>query len=753
VKYKITKQIAYPNVGGGLRISGITDFDAGGQMAHQRRFTYSAGMMMTKPIFYRYLQGSRPGGTSASCLPDPATEWGIPMTSFCLPQTGETNPPANVNYNRSFLVLYNNPVIPYSYSADGSPVGYDSVYEARVDGQGNDQGRTIYLYAARPDSYLFYGTNMPGTPSTADLNNGELMQELVQQRVGNNYVTLHAASYTYAIANRRTYFGYRVEYMPNYRTDGSEEFICLDPNSQFVHFYPIKTGHRNLVNKVEQDLANGITLTTTADYTYNTLNQVATETTTRSNGKTLTHKTWYPGDYTGTGDVTATMRSLNMLDYPVESISTVNNLAVDGIYTQYLSHDNIVTPATTYTLASAQPVAITPSAPGNTPDGHYEPRMNYTFDGFGNQLLSQKVNGPATNYLWDYHHSLPVAEVRNASPNDYAYTSWESDGTGNWVYMGTPVADPTAPAGRFSYPLSLGAVTMPAMNASETYVLGYWTNNGSPYSIAGNISNYPIQVRSLNGWNYYVHKLTGQSSLSITGGGNIDDLRLYPDKAQMRTSIYDPLFGVTALSDLNGKTEYYEYDGDMRLKNIRDLQGNIIRNYQYGYWGFDQANNYTVYHSAAITTTVRSNKCSVGFVGFGFGYEVPEGTYTSYISQTDADGKAQNEVRTTGQEYANVMGGCQPAACLAPQVTGVTSNGTGFTLNYTGMQGATMAFVNIVDVTTGNMSQPPSLSPTSSSGTFTGTVPAAGHMYSFQIRMSGPGCPGSIFSNQVNVQF
>lgn len=52
---------------------------------------------------------------------------------------------------------------------------------------------------------------------------------------------------------------------------------------------------------------------------------------------------------------------------------------------------------------------------------------------------------------------------------------------------------------------------------------------------------------------------------------------------QIMTYIYDSFGDVVAITDINGKTTYYEYDGFGRLKRIKDQDGNIIKTYEYNY--------------------------------------------------------------------------------------------------------------------------------------------------------------------------
>ena len=67
----------------------------------------------------------------------------------------------------------------------------------------------------------------------------------------------------------------------------------------------------------------------------------------------------------------------------------------------------------------------------------------------------------------------------------------------------------------------------------------------------------------------------------MTGGSLYDDIRIFPNDAELTTYTYDTLVGMTSSTDPKGMTTYYEYDGLQRLMNIKDKDGNIVKNYQY----------------------------------------------------------------------------------------------------------------------------------------------------------------------------
>ena len=202
-----------------------------------------------------------------------------------------------------------------------------------------------------------------------------------------------------------------------------------------------------------------------------------------------------------------------------------------------------------------------------------------TFDNNYNALLLQD-NKKSIAYIYDYSNSYPVAMVDNVDNlNNIAYSSFETNTTGNWVYTNNTVTDVNATTGKKVLNLSLGSIQKNSLNSNLPYIVSYWSNNGSK-----NVNNTPSQAgRALNGYTYYEHKVSGQSSLTISGTGYIDELRLYPDKSYMTTTSYNMLVGITSQCDVNNRINYYEYDTYNRLTLIRDQDKNIVKRFCYNY--------------------------------------------------------------------------------------------------------------------------------------------------------------------------
>lgn len=218
----------------------------------------------------------------------------------------------------------------------------------------------------------------------------------------------------------------------------------------------------------------------------------------------------------------------------------------------------------------------------------------------------------------------------NAGNSEIAYTSFESNGKGNWAFSGTPITDFNPATGEKSYKLSSGNnITKTALNATKTYVVTYWSRSG-PQSVNGSLAT--VIGNNVNGWTYYKYKITGTTTITISGSGVIDELRLYPLGAQMETYTYDPLVGMTSKCSINNDVTYYDYDAFGRLKSISDQFRKVIKKYCYNYAGQTQS------CSAAPATVNPTSLNSAIASGFTAKYtNVNTGAVTTYsISSVDA---------------------------------------------------------------------------------------------------------------------
>ncbi len=183
----------------------------------------------------------------------------------------------------------------------------------------------------------------------------------------------------------------------------------------------------------------------------------------------------------------------------------------------------------------------------------------------------------------------------------------------------------------------------------------YWTRNGSAFSITGTQSGYPLAGKTVNGWKRFEHRISGQTEVTISSNGWIDELWFYPATAKIKTYTHDPFTDVTSETDVNGRIIYYTYDGHGRLVLVKDDDNNVLKRICYNYAG--QQENCNLIGNSSQSGSFTKNNCPSGKYGTSVTYTVPSNTYYA-LSQTEADALAQADIASKGQQYANDSGIC-----------------------------------------------------------------------------------------------
>lgn len=206
----------------------------------------------------------------------------------------------------------------------------------------------------------------------------------------------------------------------------------------------------------------------------------------------------------------------------------------------------------------------------------------YEYNNYGKILEQSKTNDTRQSYIWSDLGIYPLAQVINASVATIAFASFEPEGKGGWTYTGTPLADASAPTGKNIYQ-TVSPVSKSGL-PSGTYIVSYWSKNSDGASQTVNATTGTAGP-NINGWTYYEHKIINPVSgtITVSGSGKIDELRLYPEKAQMISYTYEPIIGITSQTDANNRTTYYEYDALGRLKLIKDNDRSILKTFDYHY--------------------------------------------------------------------------------------------------------------------------------------------------------------------------
>lgn len=525
------------------------------------------------------------------------------------------------NYFGVHLMRSSDSDVPLNGSAAGVVVGYDTVTE--LEGENGEYGQKVYTYINNPDvvsSWLdqYSGNSLPEQPpygsNVPTMTNGSLLSEtdyvnnsgnmVMVKQVNNQYSTLSTLS-----TNENTIYGLTDRALPVVPHGGNciSLLNSLCTGNEVMTYQSMQSAWNVLSQKQEltyDQLNPALNSNINTQYFYDNYNhlQLTRTVTNSSNGQIMTKYMQYPLDFanvTATDPFTlgvANLQNSFMVNVPVETYIQRSN--TDGtnsrVTNAVLTYFNASTPTpslvdqTEVTSPITNFVAATTGGSGLVANATYQPQVSFdSYDSYGNILQQHKVNGMNQAYCWDYLSTLPICVVKNAAQSDIAYTSFEADGSGNWVITGGSVVAGGI-TGNSSFQLGSGAsITKPTLTAGNSYTVSYWTTNSAAYSIAGTQSGYPVKGKTItingNTWTYYEHLITGVSNLSITGTGNIDELRLYPSTAQMMTYTYTPLIGMTSSCDVDNRVTYYFYDGLERLSYIRDQDGNILKTFQYHY--------------------------------------------------------------------------------------------------------------------------------------------------------------------------
>jgi YD repeat-containing protein len=238
-------------------------------------------------------------------------------------------------------------------------------------------------------------------------------------------------------------------------------------------------------------------------------------------------------------------------------------------------------------------------------NSYYKPEINYDkFDQIKSNLLQyHKENDMNVSYIWGYNNSLPIAEVKNASCNEVFFTSYEQDvdfGSSTdhkYIYISHTGKQCDKLSSTDDY---AGVIDFNVTNLTHSkYRYSAWFfSYGTSVMIVKDKSDanpsLTVDIPTGGQWRYF-EKVFEKSSFSgvteirceirYTGGTKVyvDDVRFQPVDAQMTTYTYDPLVGISSITDPRNQSTKYEYDEFGRLEFIKDYNGNILQKYDYHY--------------------------------------------------------------------------------------------------------------------------------------------------------------------------
>ena len=477
--------------------------------------------------------------------------------------------------------------------------------------------------------------------------------------------------------------------------DIPSEYITGSNDDIDVELYNIYTGLVQLSDTYERTYkpnssSQYIESRTHFDYNQNNL-QVSKITTTQSNGD-INYKNIYYTIDSYFGPYAQVLAANNIVTLPYK---TVESVLVNGIssekylaateteFTQLLNGD--IKPIRTLGYRLNTP-SITLPASVET--------QKLTYDASGNLIGMKDEGNHIVSNIYGYTDKYVIASVINAdaTTDKVMYTGFEVQGElGGWAITSgaNSINSTNSITGNACFTIDSKTISATGLNTGKPYKLSFWATG--TVNIAGTTATLITSnnVIGINGFTYYEYNLSvGTSAITLTGSGNIDELRLYPVNARMRTVNYDPLIGKTTECDENNRITYYEYDALGRLKFMKDEKKNVVKMYEYNTVSNKQGGCPGTYYNKFISEVFTRNSCIGDYAGTTVTYTVPAGKYSSTVSQYEADAQAEDELNTQGQVYANANGSCRQIYYNAMRSQTFTKHGcppgsVGQTVTYT----------------------------------------------------------------------
>lgn len=294
---------------------------------------------------------------------------------------------------------------------------------------------------------------------------------------------------------------------------------------------------------------------------------------TTSEGKVSEERTKYIGDYNEVANFSL-LKSKHIVDIPIKQEKVIGDILTEGRIVILKDNGNfqdlyVYEPSISESIAH-DPAVLIP--------GQYKWKTGYAYDADQNLKTISTQNGVRKDYIWGYNAVYPIAEVTQILGDHIAYTSFESDGVGNWTI---PSMDRVngGYTGEKSYSLGTGAISKTVDN-TKSYLVSLWTKSPGNITINGITATLG---ETLNDWTRCYATVQSATTVTIGGSGVIDEVRLCNINARMNTYSYLPGVGVTSYTDANNKTTFFYYDSFGRLKYTRNEKGEILKTFDYNY--------------------------------------------------------------------------------------------------------------------------------------------------------------------------
>jgi YD repeat-containing protein len=683
-------------IGGGLRVKAVQNYSADNTLLQEENYVYGENenglgvKLFDEKYFYKnyeevynafYVQSSSP--TIAFC--SLKNTW-LQRNYFSVSKYN------SINYLGTSVL----------YSSTTKYVGNASAKE----------GKTIYRYNILQDNNTipsaFINSGNYGTINNL-WNQGLQLDEINYQWHNSQYAPIAKTNFSYS--------GYKpnTEYALGFKQ--TKQFIklcnCLTDSSgpetnsnQFgqgfftLYPYPLATGAMRKTNetKTSYHLATGDSTVAVYNYQYNNLdNLLLTQSSFNNSGvETNITRYKYPHDYSA--PIYTMMVAKNILTPVIEQTTWVsrNNTEslLSSVRNNYKQMNNLFVPDSIQYSMAANPL---------------ETRIKINqYDNFGNVLEQQKINDAKEVYLWSYSGQYPVAKITGSDFNtvNSLFNQSQLDALANMPNNDAGVRSllhelrsklPNAQVFSFTYKPLVGLTSQTDASGKTVFyeydglnrlrhirddnenILKKYTYNFSGQQESNTDIIYTsTKTQTFIRNNCGIGANGSSVSYSATASSTINqadaDAKAQADvnnngQAYANANGFCTFYSVSksgsftknncAVVGTGSQVTYAvavgaytstisQADADAKAQTDLNNNGQVYAN----------TNGICTFYSAAKSGVFTKNNCAPGGAGSQVTYPVAAGTYSSTISQADANAKAQTDVNNNGQTYANNNGFC-----------------------------------------------------------------------------------------------
>lgn len=647
----------YTQVSWNNKISSASDAPAGGirvsKILNQASSADTVNNVITEQFLY-----TLPNGRSSGFLGDVPSYY-YPYQKIVTSTSTTTN----------LYVVNSDPINTMNYAQDNN-AGYSrvTVYKGTTS---KNSGKIVYEFTDLSDvnANFFYATFPYGPEDIKDWGLGLPKRTLIYDSSG----TLIQSKTNHYTFNDTTYATTDFKGLKlgcsatTYANDPDTYPTTARTNTYIGQEYYISSGNSNLNATIDTVFhSDGSIQTDSTGYTYDNYFNLtkAVSSYDRTKGLNLETRIYYPYNYTFSSGSIKTLKDSGIITPVISTEKWItgdaNPRMVDASITDFqtLTTKQIV-PIGSYKFQSNQPIGQSTIGVFNPSqlirNGTYlvQQTSHIVYDAAGNDVqVINSISGERSSVIYDYNNQLIIAKVSNSPYGYAAYTSFESDGKGDWTTIGSSLRDQTSSiTGKQSYNLSNGTVTKTGLSSATTYIVTLWAKSGASVTVNGTSMGTALSTHG--NWSLYSVTLTGTTSITVSGSGLIDELRLFPKDANMITYTYEPNVGVTSVCDANNTIIYTEYDNLNRPKIMRDIDKNIIKRYDYS----DSA-----FRSTVADWEPTSRVCETGIDNVG----KFDSSYTDENPYSDTYNSTLNVFKgydycscSTDPQYKIVSGSCE----------------------------------------------------------------------------------------------